>query len=147
MSILRSKYVRAVCIFLLFLKSREDSLENYTPPGVYMSLPCRLARGLTQSSFVVFPYGARDVTARSALVSTQPLPWTGSLTPQLKDLELVHKRFQRSGLVVLGVPSNDFGAQEVGAIRRKTEERGRGCSTHDNACHRAQIIVNGVIDH
>lgn len=113
-----------------------------------MSLPCRLARGLTQqSSFAVFPYGARDVTARSVLVSTQPLPRTGSLTAQLKDLELVHKRFQGSGLVVLGVPSNDFGAQEVGATRRKTEERGQGCSAHDNACHRAQLIVIGVMDH
>lgn len=35
------------------------------------------------------------------------------LTPQLKELELVHKRFQDEGLVVLGVPSNDFGEQEV----------------------------------
>ncbi|CAM9505518.1 unnamed protein product [Ectocarpus sp. 12 AP-2014] len=34
------------------------------------------------------------------------------LTPQLKELELVHKRFRGEGLVVLGVPSNDFGAQE-----------------------------------
>eukprot|EP00903_Cladosiphon_okamuranus_P013644 g12708.t1 len=34
------------------------------------------------------------------------------LTPQLKELEMVHKRFQEEGLVVLGVPSNDFGGQE-----------------------------------
>ncbi|CAM9376495.1 unnamed protein product, partial [Ectocarpus sp. 8 AP-2014] len=34
------------------------------------------------------------------------------LTPQLKELELVYKRFRGEGLVVLGVPSNDFGAQE-----------------------------------
>lgn len=38
------------------------------------------------------------------------------LTPQLKELELVHKRFRDSGLVVLGVPSNDFGEQEVGVL-------------------------------
>lgn len=35
------------------------------------------------------------------------------LTPQLEELEMVHKRFKEEGLVVLGVPSNDFGGQEV----------------------------------
>lgn len=44
------------------------------------------------------------------------------LTPQLKELELVHKRFRDEGLVVLGVPSNDFGEQEV--------RRARGLTCH-----------------
>lgn len=39
--------------------------------------------------------------------------WESSLTPQLKELELVYRRFREDGLVVLGVPSNDFGEQEV----------------------------------
>lgn len=43
------------------------------------------------------------------------------LTPQLRELELVHKRFREEGLVVLGVPSNDFGGQEVkGAEGRRS---------------------------
>ena len=35
-------------------------------------------------------------------------------TPQYADLEALHQRFAARGLVVLGVPSNDFGAQEPG---------------------------------
>ena len=35
-------------------------------------------------------------------------------TPQYADLKALHERFGPRGLVVLGVPSNDFGAQEPG---------------------------------
>ncbi|MHB1218267.1 MAG: glutathione peroxidase [Alphaproteobacteria bacterium] len=35
-------------------------------------------------------------------------------TPQYKGLEALWRRFGPKGLVVLGVPSNDFGAQEPG---------------------------------
>ena len=36
-------------------------------------------------------------------------------TPQLASLQRLHERFEAAGLVVLGVPSNDFGAQEPDA--------------------------------
>ena len=36
-------------------------------------------------------------------------------TPQLGSLQSLWKRHREAGLVVLGVPSNDFGAQEPGA--------------------------------
>jgi glutathione peroxidase len=35
-------------------------------------------------------------------------------TPQYKGLEAIHEKYVREGLVVLGVPSNDFGGQEPG---------------------------------
>lgn len=35
-------------------------------------------------------------------------------TPQYKDLEAIHKRYQGKGFVVIGVPCNDFGGQEPG---------------------------------
>jgi glutathione peroxidase len=36
-------------------------------------------------------------------------------TPQYRDLEALWRQYRERGLVVLGVPSNDFGAQEPGA--------------------------------
>jgi glutathione peroxidase len=38
-----------------------------------------------------------------------------SLTPQYGPLEKLYARFKGSGLVVLGFPANDFGAQEPGS--------------------------------
>jgi glutathione peroxidase len=35
-------------------------------------------------------------------------------TPQYKALEALHEKYARDGLVVLGVPANDFGKQEPG---------------------------------
>ncbi len=35
-------------------------------------------------------------------------------TPQYRDLETLWRRYRECGLVVLGVPSNDFGEQEPG---------------------------------
>ncbi len=45
-------------------------------------------------------------------------------TPQYADLQRLHETYAARGLVVLGVPSNDFGAQEPGSeeqIRRFCE--------------------------
>src|SRR5271169_5695492 len=36
-------------------------------------------------------------------------------TPQYKDLEALWRRYRERGLVVIGVPSNDFGQQEPGS--------------------------------
>ncbi len=36
-------------------------------------------------------------------------------TPQYKELEALWRRYRARGLVVLGVPSNDFGGQEPGS--------------------------------
>ena len=36
------------------------------------------------------------------------------LTPQYKQLEALHEKYGSEGLVILGVPSNDFGRQQPG---------------------------------
>jgi glutathione peroxidase len=38
-----------------------------------------------------------------------------SYTPQYEGLEELHRRYKDKGLVVIGFPSNDFGAQEPGS--------------------------------
>jgi glutathione peroxidase len=45
-------------------------------------------------------------------------------TPQYKGLEALHEKYSGQGLVVLGVPSNDFGRQEPGSA----EEISQFCS-------------------
>jgi glutathione peroxidase len=37
-------------------------------------------------------------------------------TPQYRDLEALWQQYRDRGLIVLGVPSNDFGAQEPGTL-------------------------------
>ena len=48
------------------------------------------------------------------------------LTPQYRELEAIWEKYKDRGLVVLGVPSNDFGAQEPGTEREIKEF----CSTN-----------------
>ena len=47
-------------------------------------------------------------------------------TPQYRDLEALWQRYRDRGLVVLGVPSNDFGQQEPGSAA----EIKQFCTTH-----------------
>ncbi|HET6718946.1 MAG TPA: glutathione peroxidase [Rhodocyclaceae bacterium] len=42
-------------------------------------------------------------------------------TPQYKGLEALYRRYKDQGLVVLGFPSNDFGAQEPGSAKQIKE--------------------------
>lgn len=42
-------------------------------------------------------------------------------TPQYKGLQALHDKFSKDGLVVLGVPCNDFGRQEPGTSKQIAE--------------------------
>jgi glutathione peroxidase len=42
-------------------------------------------------------------------------------TPQYEGLEALYKRYQSKGLVVLGIPANDFGGQEKGSNKEIAE--------------------------
>jgi glutathione peroxidase len=42
-------------------------------------------------------------------------------TPQYEGLEALHKKYKDKGLVVIGFPSNDFGAQEPGTEKEISE--------------------------
>ena len=62
-------------------------------------------------------------------------------TSQYRDLEAVWRRYKDRGLVVLGVPSNDFGGQEPG----KAAEIKAFCETFDVSFPLAdkQVVVGG----
>jgi glutathione peroxidase len=47
-------------------------------------------------------------------------------TPQYKGLQALHDRYARGGLVIIGVPANEFGAQEPGT----DEEIAKFCSAN-----------------
>jgi glutathione peroxidase len=42
-------------------------------------------------------------------------------TPQYKGLEALHEKYAKDGLVIIGVPSNDFGGQEPGTNQQIAE--------------------------
>jgi glutathione peroxidase len=42
-------------------------------------------------------------------------------TPQYEGLETLYKRYQSKGLVILGIPANDFGGQEKGSNKQIAE--------------------------
>ncbi|MGL5005445.1 MAG: glutathione peroxidase, partial [Casimicrobium sp.] len=42
-------------------------------------------------------------------------------TPQYEGLESLYKRYQSKGLVILGIPANDFGGQEKGSNKEIAE--------------------------
>lgn len=60
------------------------------------------------------------------------------LTPQYRDLEALYEAKEKKGLVVLGVPCNDFGAQESGS----EEEIGAFCDTKFNV----KFPMTGKVD-
>lgn len=62
-------------------------------------------------------------------------------TPQYRELEAVWRRYRDRGFVVLGVPSNDFGAQEPGQAAQIKQF----CETYDVSFPLAdkQIVVGG----
>src|SRR6202035_5785599 len=49
-------------------------------------------------------------------------------TPQYKGLEALHEKYAKDGLVIVGVPANEFGAQEPGS----DEEIAKFCSAKYN---------------
>lgn len=64
------------------------------------------------------------------------------LTPQYEGLQALHEKHGDDGLVVLGVPANDFGAQEPGT----EEEIQNFCSTKFNVTFpmtQKQTVIGG----
>ena len=58
------------------------------------------------------PYPLKDLTGHPLLVVNTASKC--GFTPQYQGLEAVWREFKDAGLVVIGVPSNDFGKQEPG---------------------------------
>ncbi len=55
-----------------------------------------------------------DVKAAKAVLVVNTASQCG-FTPQYEGLEKLHQRFKAQGLLLVGIPANDFGAQEKGS--------------------------------
>jgi glutathione peroxidase len=67
------------------------------------------------------------------------------LTPQYEGLEALYRKYKEQGLVVLGFPSNQFGAQEPGSA----EQIASFCATKYDVSFPmfAKVDVNGAAAH
>ncbi len=71
------------------------------------------AHDLTFDSIDGRPLALRDFANKAVLIVNTASEC--GYTPQYRGLQSLWDRFRAKGLVVLGVPSNDFGAQEPGS--------------------------------
>ncbi len=69
--------------------------------------------GLTLQDLQGQPFDAAALRGKVVLIVNTASKC--GLTPQYEALEALHRRFKDRGLVLLGVPSNDFGGQEPGS--------------------------------
>lgn len=67
------------------------------------------------------------------------------LTPQYEGLQLLHEKYSREGVVVIGFPCNQFGGQEPGDAKTILE----GCLINYGVDFliTEKIVVNGVNSH
>jgi glutathione peroxidase len=70
------------------------------------------AHGFSFTSIDGKPMNLSDFAGNAVLVVNTASAC--GMTPQYRELEALWRKYKARGLVVLGVPSNDFGAQEPG---------------------------------
>src|SRR5687768_13732168 len=92
--------MRPILAFILILAS---SMAAACPPLLDLKLPT-----LTEDAASLCRYHGK------VLLVVNTASQCG-YTPQYEGLEALHRRYQDKGLVVMGFPSNDFGAQEPGS--------------------------------
>jgi glutathione peroxidase len=65
-------------------------------------------------------------------------------TPQYRDLEALWQNYRDKGLIVLGVPSNDFGAQEPGSAAEIKQFCETNYSVHFPLTEKYRVIGGGA---
>jgi glutathione peroxidase len=84
-----------------------------TSAGTVLAADAGTAHQFTFTSIDGKPMSMADFKGKTVLVVNTASQC--GYTPQYTALEAVYKKYKDKGLVVLGVPSNDFGGQEPGS--------------------------------
>lgn len=100
----------ATCLALACLASTASSDDAPSPASVH---------AFTLADLEGKPFAMEQLRGKVVLIVNTASQC--GLTPQYEQLEALHRRFKDRGLVVLGVPSNDFGGQEPGTAEEIRE--------------------------
>jgi glutathione peroxidase len=97
-------------------------LAALTAPEVVPGIACAQAPGMSRVTAYVFTFaGLKGDDIRLADHAGKPILVVNTAsqcgyTPQFTGLQQLWSRFRDRGLLVVGVPSNDFGGQEPGGV-------------------------------
>src|SRR6266446_1464596 len=89
-------------LFILSAAFADEKGDKKVPPVLNFKMKTLAGKEVDLSQYQGKPLLIVNVASRCGY------------TPQYKGLQALHDKYAKEGLVVLGVPSNDFGKQEPG---------------------------------
>ena len=104
-------FILSLCIAGgVFLKKNHESLEKKSLPQTNIAFYNIKINTLIGDPFPLIQFKGKIILVVNVASKC-------GFTEQYKGLETLYRQFQSDGLIILGIPSNDFGGQEPGTAK------------------------------